>query len=88
MSELFHSIDWNSLDYLSMFNLVQYMMIKDIKDQDKWEHIVSTVVNGSEVVPLYYYKPFKMSKYFIREHHPDWNLNDYEDKMFYSERYF
>lgn len=41
-----------------------------------------------EVLPLNYYKPFKASKLFVEHHYPDWDLSDYQDKFWHSERLF
>ena len=39
-------------------------------------------------MPLIYYRPFKASKFFLKHHFPEWELEDYIDKFYHAEQLF
>ena len=76
------------LDYPSMFNVIYFMLFREVKDRALWEKIVANTISQKETLPLIYYKPFKASKLFLRGVFPDWNIEDYVDKFYNAEKYF
>lgn len=76
------------LDYPSMFNAMYYLLFRESKNEAIWRKLVDNTVAKQEVLPLIYYKPFKASKFWLRQHFPAWDLRDYVDKFFYAEKYF
>ena len=76
------------MDYPSMFNVVYYMMFRESKNETIWRKIVDCTVAQDEVLPLIYYRPFKASKFWLRQNFPEWDLEDYVDKFYNAEQYF
>lgn len=76
------------LDYPSMFNAIYYMLFRDIKNKSIWEKLVKNTIEQDDVLPLNYYRPFKISEIFLKHLYPDWDLSDYHDKFWHSEFYF
>ena len=35
-----------------------------------------------------YYKPFKFSKFYLKHHFPNMDIDEYVDKFYYAERYY
>jgi hypothetical protein len=80
--------DVEKMDYPTLFNILYYLMFRDIKDEDLWKRIMKRTIEIPEILPILYYRPFKMSKFFLKHHFPEWDLIDYQDKFWWSERYF
>jgi hypothetical protein len=58
------------LDYPSLFNALYYMMFRENPNQLIWEKMIKSTIENKDVVPLVYYRPFKISEIFIRNHFP------------------
>jgi len=41
-----------------------------------------------EVIPIFYYKPFKAAKHYCRNVFPEMDLEDFHDKGWHAEQYF
>ena len=54
------------LDYPSMFNVIYYLLFRENTNEVIWRKIVDNTLNQKDVLPLIYYKPFKMSKLWLR----------------------
>ena len=76
------------LDYPSMFNAIYYLLFRESKNEVVWRKIVDNTVAQEDILPLIYYRPFKASKLWLRQHFPEWDLEDYVDKFYNAERYF
>lgn len=76
------------MDYQVLGNVVYYLMFKDNKDEDIWLKIVKNVLKNDPIIPIRYYKPLKMSKFYIAHHFPSIDLVDYSNKFFHPERYY
>lgn len=76
------------MDYQVLSNVVYYLMFTDNTDKDVWIKIMKNVFDNPKVIPIRYYRPLKMSKYYIKHHFPEIDLTDYSNKFFYPERYF
>ena len=76
------------LDYPSMHNAVYYLLFRENTNEAIWRKIVANVQGQEDVLPIIYYKPFKASKLWIRQHFPEWEIEDYVDKFYNAERYF
>lgn len=76
------------LDYQSMFNVVYYMLFRGITNKALWEKIVHNTIEQEDVLPLIFYRPFKISEMYLKSHYPDWDLSDYHDKFWHAEFYF
>ena len=67
------------LDYPSMFNMIYYLLFRESKNEQAWRRIVDATVAKEDVLPLRYYKPFKCSALWLKQHFSEWDLNDYRD---------
>ena len=76
------------LDYPSMFNVIYYLLFRESTNEIIWRKIVDNTLNQTDVLPLIYYTPFKMSKLWLRQKFPDWDLQEYVDKFYNAERYY
>ena len=76
------------LDYPSMFNAIYYLLFRGNANEVIWRKIVDNTLNQTDVLPLIYYKPFKMSKLWLGQKFPDWDLQEYVDKFYNAERYY
>lgn len=76
------------LDYPSMFNVIYYLLFRESTNEAVWRKIVDNTVAQEDVLPLIYYRPFKASKFWLRQNFPEWDLEDYVDKFFNAEKYF
>lgn len=76
------------LDYPSMFNAIYYLLFRENTNEAIWRKIVDNTVGQNDVLPLIYYRPFKASKLWLRQHFPEWDLDDYVDKFYNAETYF
>lgn len=76
----------DNLDYPSLFNALYYMMLRENPNKIIWEKMINATASNPNVLPLIYYKPFKMSELFIKHHFPQLDLKDYVDKFWYPER--
>ena len=78
----------HSFDYPLLHNLIYYMMFTENKNETIWKAILESTLSQEDVLPIIYYKPYKFSAYFLREHFPNWNLDEFTDKFYYAERYW
>ena len=76
------------LDYPSMFNTIYYLLFRESKNETIWRKIVDNTASQKDVLPLIYYKPFKASKFWLSQHFPEWDLEDYVDKFYNAEKYY
>ena len=76
------------LDYPSMFNVIYYMLFRDITDRSIWEKVISNVIEQDDALPLMYYKPFKIAKIYLENHFPDWDQKYLQDKLYHAEFYY
>lgn len=63
-------------------------MFRDNKDKKIWEKIVNSTVNNKDILPLIFYRPFKISEHYIKHHFPEMELRDYIDKFWFADKYF
>lgn len=75
------------LDYPSMFNAIYYMLFRGNTNRAIWEKLVHNATEQQDILPLVYYRPFKISELFLKHHFPDMNLSDYHDKFWHAEFY-
>ena len=78
----------NNSDYPTLHNVLYYMMFRDNANKKVWQNIVESVIQNEYHIPIIYFRPFKASEIFIKHHFPEWDLRDYTDKFWSSERYF
>ena len=71
-----------------MFNVIYYLLFRESTNEIIWRKIVDNTLNQTAVLPLIYYRPFKMSKLWLRQKFPDWDLHEYVDKFYNAERYY
>jgi len=50
--------------------------------------VVDNTASQPDVLPLIYYRPFKASKFWLRQHFAEWDLEDYVDKFYNAEQYY
>lgn len=77
-----------NLDYISTANVLNYLMLRDDKDERAWQTLMQGVINNPDIMPLHDYKTFKAAKVFAEGVFPHWDLTEYIDKLFHPERYF
>jgi hypothetical protein len=65
------------LDYPSLFNALYYLMIRENTNKSTWEKIVKATLSNPDIIPIIYYRPFKISELFIKKHFPEMDLTDY-----------
>lgn len=75
-------------DYPTVYNAVYYMMFRESKDEKIWKALIDATIDNDDILPLMYFRPFKMSRYYLEKVFPEMDLTDYIDKFFYAERYF
>lgn len=75
-------------DYQFVSNAIYYMMFRESKDEKVWKALIDSTIDNDDVLPLMYYRPFKMSRFYLEKVFPDWKLSEYIDKFFYADRYF
>ena len=75
-------------DYQFVSNAIYYMMFRESKDEKIWKALIDSTIDNDDVLPLMYYRPFKMSRFYLEKVFPDWKLSEYIDKFFYADRYF
>jgi hypothetical protein len=81
------------LDYASMFNVIYYLLFRDIGDKKIWERIIKTTVDNPAILPILYYKPFKTAYVYLKYRYPNdlaksELFDDLVDKFWYAERYY
>ena len=76
------------LDYPGMFNAIYYLLFREVTNENIWRQIVDNTISQEDILPVTYYKPFKASKFFLRHHFPEMELEDYIDKFYNAEKYF
>ena len=76
------------LDYPSLFNVIYYLLFRDIKDQAIWQQIVDNTVAQEAVLPLTCLRPFKISEQYLSAVLPDMDLSDYRDRFWHAGRYY
>jgi hypothetical protein len=81
-----------NFDYPAMFNVLYYLLFRDNGNKELWNRIMKTTLNNPNIIPLIYYRPYKISATYLRGRYPeiekDETFIDYEHKFFYPERYF
>mmetsp|Transcript_8571 Transcript_8571/g.14460 ORF Transcript_8571/g.14460 Transcript_8571/m.14460 type:complete len:306 (+) Transcript_8571:891-1808(+) len=75
-------------DYQFLFNLNYYLMFSDNVDKRIWEHLVESTLYQDDVLPMYFYKAFKYSRFYLEHHFPEWDVSEYIDRFYFAERYF
>ena len=85
------------LDYPALHNLVYYLLFRENTNEALWRDVVQTTIDQEELLPLIYYKPFKVAREYCHFLFPHWNdpqpqsgtfLSDFRDKFYYAEKYF
>jgi hypothetical protein len=76
------------MDYHTMNNLIYYLMFTDNVDEELWTKVIQHTLQRNDHIPVTHFTPFKMSRYYIQHHFPEWDIRDYYDKFFYPERYY
>jgi hypothetical protein len=77
-----------ALDYPSMFNAIYYMLFREISKPEMWRNLIEATLNNPDVLPLIYYRPFKAAKVFMQNKFKDWDLSEFQDKLWHAEKYF
>ena len=75
-------------DFPFLSNLIYFMMFRTNTNEKIWKSIIDATLDQDDILPMNCYKPYKFSKFYLEHHFPEWNLEDYVDRFFYSERYF
>lgn len=75
-------------DYQVLSNVIYYLMFETNKDYDIWLKVVKQTLKMDGIIPIRYFKPFKMSKYYIQHHFKDLDITDYCLKFYHPERYY
>jgi len=73
------------LDYPSSSNLLYYLMFRDCKNETLWKSVIEATLENPDTLPIVYYKPFKLAKFYLQSHFPEWDLNGFTDRFWYSE---
>lgn len=76
------------MDHHTLSNVLYYLMFVDNKDEALWKKMIDNTLQQDKPIPLTHYTPFKMSRYYIQHHFPEWDIRDYYDKFFYPERFY
>lgn len=77
-----------TLDYPSLFNAIYYMLFRDISKPELWRNVIEATLNNDDVLPLLYYRPFKAAKVYMQSRFKDWDLSEFQDKLWHAEKYF
>jgi hypothetical protein len=54
-----------TLDYPSLFNAIYYMLFREIDKPDLWHNVIEATLNQDDILPLIYYRPFKVAKFYM-----------------------
>jgi len=71
-----------------MANLIYYMLFRQNTNKKIWEAIIDQTLEYDDILPINCYKPYKFSKFFLAHHFPEWDISEFLDRFYYSERYF
>jgi hypothetical protein len=71
-----------------LFNSIYYMMFRDNADEKIWKALIEATLDNDDVLPLMYFRPFKMSRYYLEKKFPEWDLSEYIEKGYYADRYW
>jgi len=81
-----------NMDHPSLFNAIYYLLFRENGNRDLWNKIMRATLNNKEILPIIYYRPFKVSAAYLKGRYPGIEKEDlfidYEFKFFYPERYF
>lgn len=77
-----------AFDYPVLFNLIYYMLFRESVDEKKWIALLESAVTNEDILPIMYYRPFKLSRFYLEKKFPTWELRDYVDKFYYADRYY
>ncbi|CDW86618.1 UNKNOWN [Stylonychia lemnae] len=81
-----------NFDYQSLFNVIYYLLFRENGSKELWNKIMQTTLKNPDILPLIFYRPFKISSLYLKGRFPDIVKDelfiDYEHKFFYPERLF
>lgn len=63
----------DQLDYPGLFNAVYYLLFRGCTDEALWKAVVTQFNEQTELLPLIYYRPFKIAAHWLKHHYPAWS---------------
>ena len=76
-------------DYITLSYTAYVLMFKDNIDISIWRLFVDRVIQCPGIIPLWYYRPFKITQYYLQGHfHNTLNLSRYIEEFWECEKYF
>ena len=82
----------DNLDYPALFNAFYYLAFRESGNRALWQRLVNATVANPDVLPIIYYRPFKVARYYIQGRFKGKdaleNMQDFVDKHWHAERYF
>lgn len=75
-------------DYPFLFSLIYYMLFRENADEKIWRAIIEATLDNDDTLPIMYYKPFRMARYFLEKKFPEWDISEFVERGYYADRYW